>query len=101
MKKIIFEGWQVHPLTCMYLRHCCIYNHSLTFLNIRRIAKIEEEKCKIVIQDIMYLLIIFKFYAFDVSLVPRFQNAYAMESLSFHIWKESKSIFKAGNFGIP
>jgi len=45
--------------------------HSLTFLNIRRIAELEEEKSKIAIQDIMYLLIIFKFYAFDVSLVPK------------------------------
>lgn len=51
--------------------YTCIYIHSLTFLNIRRIAELEEKKCKLAIQDIMYLLIIFKFYAFDVSLVPK------------------------------
>ena len=44
---------------------------DIIFLNIWRIEELKEEECRIIIQDVMYLQIMFKSYVSSVSLVPR------------------------------
>ena len=41
------------------------------FLNTRRIAELKERECQIAVEDVMYLLIFYKFSEIRVHLVPR------------------------------
>ncbi|KAH7576397.1 hypothetical protein JRO89_XS01G0053200 [Xanthoceras sorbifolium] len=52
----------------IYLVSC---NKSLFILNARRIAQLKEDECQTAVEDVMYMLIFYKFSEIRVPLVPK------------------------------
>lgn len=71
---------------------------DLKLMNGRRIAQIKEQQCQISVQDVMYLLIFYKFSEIKVPLVPKLSSCMyngRLEILPSKDW-ELESIYSLG-----